>query len=60
MGVAMAVLIQQQLAPALSFVLHTAHPITRDPATVVAELAPGHGELLAAGGRGVKREGRLP
>jgi len=48
----MAVLCQQQLAPELSFVLHTAHPITRDTASLVAEVAPGLGETLASGTRG--------
>lgn len=48
----MAVLCQQQLAPQLSFVLHTAHPITRDAASLVAEIAPGLGETLASGTRG--------
>ena len=38
------------LAPELSFVLHTAHPVTRDEGTLEAELAPGLGETLAAGG----------
>lgn len=45
----MAVVVQSQLAPDLSFVLHTAHPLSRDPATLAAELAPGLGETLAAG-----------
>ncbi|KAL4513385.1 hypothetical protein Ndes2437B_g00596 [Nannochloris sp. 'desiccata'] len=48
----MAVLCQQQFAPELSFVLHTAHPITRDTASLVAEVAPGLGETLASGTRG--------
>lgn len=46
----MAVLIQPQLTPALSFVLHTSHPLEED--ALLAELAPGHGELLASGTRG--------
>lgn len=46
----MAVLIQPQLAPSLSFVLHTSHPMEDD--ALLAELAPGHGELLASGTRG--------
>jgi phosphoglucan,water dikinase len=46
----MAVLIQPQIAPALSFVLHTSHPLEED--ALLAELAPGHGELLASGTRG--------
>lgn len=44
--------VQAMLAPDLSFVLHTAHPLSRDPATLAAELAPGMGETLAAGIRG--------
>lgn len=48
----MAVMVQQQLAPELSFVLHTAHPLTRDNAALVAEIAPGMGETLASGTRG--------
>lgn len=48
----MAVAIQGMLSPDLSFVLHTAHPITRDTALLQAELAPGLGETLAAGTRG--------
>jgi phosphoglucan,water dikinase len=46
----MAVLIQPQLAPTLSFVLHTSHPLEDD--ALLAELAPGHGEILASGTRG--------
>ena len=46
----MAVVVQSMLAPELSFVLHTAHPISRDPDVLEAELAPGLGETLAAGG----------
>ena len=46
----MAVLVQPQLAPALSFVLHSSHPMEED--ALLAELAPGHGELLASGTRG--------
>ncbi|GAB4819879.1 hypothetical protein N2152v2_006925 [Parachlorella kessleri] len=48
----MAVAVQPMLAPELSFVLHTAHPISRDPDVLEAELAPGLGETLAAGTRG--------
>ena len=48
----MAVVVQRQLAPELSFVLHTAHPLTRDEGTLVAEVAPGMGEILASGTRG--------
>ena len=48
----MCILIQRQLAPRLSFVLHTVHPLTQDASTLVAEVAPGMGELLASGTRG--------
>ena len=46
----MAVLIQPQLAPELSFVLHTKHPLVED--SLLAEIAPGQGETLASGTRG--------
>lgn len=49
---AMAVVVQRQLAPELSFVLHTVHPVTNDPDTLVAEIAPGLGETLASGTKG--------
>uniref|UniRef100_A0A1D2A6P8 CBM20 domain-containing protein n=2 Tax=Auxenochlorella protothecoides TaxID=3075 RepID=A0A1D2A6P8_AUXPR len=49
---AMAVLLQPQLCPDLSFVLHTAHPVTRDAGVMWAEVAPGQGEILATGSRG--------
>jgi phosphoglucan,water dikinase len=45
----MAVLIQQMLAPDLSFVLHTVNPINRSPREVYAELAVGLGETLVSG-----------
>lgn len=48
----MAVLIQEQLAPELSFVLHTVHPLTKNESVLVAEVAPGMGETLASGTRG--------
>lgn len=48
----MAVLLQPQLCPDLSFVLHTAHPVTRDAGVMWAEVAPGQGEILATGSRG--------
>mmetsp|Transcript_35593 Transcript_35593/g.67107 ORF Transcript_35593/g.67107 Transcript_35593/m.67107 type:complete len:1330 (+) Transcript_35593:136-4125(+) len=48
----MAVLVQELLAPDMSFVLHTAHPLSRDPNLLVAEIAVGHGETLASGVRG--------
>jgi phosphoglucan,water dikinase len=48
----MAVLIQPQLSPELSFVLHTRHPLTGEKNSILAEIAPGHGETLASGTRG--------
>jgi len=48
----MAVLIQPQLSPELSFVLHTRHPLTGEKGSILAEIAPGHGETLASGTRG--------
>jgi len=48
----MAVLVQELLAPEMSFVLHTAHPLSRDPDLLVAEIAVGLGETLASGVRG--------
>ena len=44
--------LQELVAPELSFVLHTAHPLSRDPNLLVAEIAVGHGETLASGMRG--------
>jgi len=49
---AMAVVVQAQVAPELSFVLHTVHPLSRNPSILVAEVAPGLGETLASGTRG--------
>lgn len=49
---AMAVLVQQLLAPDISFVLHTRNPVDNDAAVVQAELALGLGETLASGTRG--------
>jgi phosphoglucan,water dikinase len=49
---AMAVLVQAQAAPEVSFVLHTADPLSGDAGALVAEAAPGLGETLAAGTRG--------
>jgi phosphoglucan,water dikinase len=46
----MAVLVQPQLAPNLSYVLHTKHPLVED--AILAEIAPGQGEILASGTRG--------
>lgn len=48
----MAILIQQQLFPDLSFVLHTTDPLTHDSNLLSAEIAPGIGETLASGTRG--------
>lgn len=48
----MAVLVQQQLSPDLSFVLHTVSPLNADKDTMYAELAVGLGETLASGTRG--------
>ena len=49
---AMAVLVQKQLSPDLSFVLHTVSPLDADKDTMYAELAVGLGETLASGTRG--------
>ena len=48
----MAVLVQEMVAPDLSFVLHTASPLDHDPNILYAEIAPGLGETLASGTRG--------
>ena len=48
----MAILIQEQLFPTLSFVLHTTDPLSKDPNLLSAEIAPGIGETLASGTRG--------
>ena len=48
--VRMAVLIQEMVAPDLSFILHTADPQTGRRGAVVAELAVGLGEVLASAG----------
>ena len=48
----MAVLIQEQLTPDLSFVLHTSSPLDKDDKVLYAELAAGLGETLASGTRG--------
>lgn len=48
----MAVLVQELLAPELSFVLHTVSPIDQDKSVVQAEIAVGLGETLASGTRG--------
>ncbi len=44
----MAVLIQEMLAPDVSFVLHTTNPLTGDTREVYAEAAAGLGETLAS------------
>jgi phosphoglucan,water dikinase len=48
----MAVLLQQQVAPQFSFVLHTASALGGDSGSLTAELASGLGETLASGTRG--------
>lgn len=50
----MAVIVQSQVSPALSFVLHTSHPLGRDNGAdhLVAEVAPGLGVTLASASRG--------
>ena len=48
----MAVLVQQQLSPDTSFVLHTASPLDKEEDALYAELAAGLGETLASGTRG--------
>lgn len=48
----MAVLIQEQLVPEYSFILHTQSPVSADEDALYAELAAGLGETLASGTRG--------
>ena len=48
----MAVLLQEMLPSSLSFVLHTQNPMDRQAGDLIAELAPGMGETLAAGTQG--------
>ena len=48
----MAVLIQEQLQPDYSFVLHTSNPLDKDENVLCAEIAVGLGETLASGTRG--------
>ena len=48
----MAVLIQEQLKPDYSFVLHTSNPLDKDVDVLYAEIAAGLGETLASGTRG--------
>jgi phosphoglucan,water dikinase len=45
----MAVLLQPLVTPELSFILHTVDPFGQDPGWAYAELAVGHGEILASG-----------
>lgn len=45
----MAVLIQTMLPSEFSFVLHTVHPLNRNPREAYAEIAVGLGETLASG-----------
>lgn len=45
----MAVVLQPTLAPDLSFVLHTVHPITRNEGEVYVEATVGLGETLVSG-----------
>ncbi|GAQ78092.1 water dikinase [Klebsormidium nitens] len=49
---AMAILVQELLAPSLSFVLHTVSPVDGNRDIVQAEIALGLGETLASGTRG--------
>eukprot|EP00898_Chlorokybus_atmophyticus_P001306 jgi/Chlat1/2176/Chrsp17S02751 len=48
----MSVLVQELLAPSLSFVLHTVSPVDLSKDKVYAEIAVGLGETLASGTRG--------
>lgn len=48
----MAVLVQEQLDPNFSFVLHTSSPLDKDENILYAEIAVGLGETLASGTRG--------
>lgn len=50
----MAVIVQCQVSPALSFVLHTSHTLSKDGSEqwLVAEVAPGLGVTLASASRG--------
>ena len=48
----MAVLIQEQLKPEYSFILHTQSPVSANEDALYAELATGLGETLASGTRG--------
>ena len=48
----MSVLVQEQLSPDHSFVVHTTNPMDESSSDVYIELAPGLGETLASGLRG--------
>lgn len=47
-GIHMAVLVQAMVDPALSFVMHTVDPASKDPEIAYVELAVGLGETLAS------------
>lgn len=49
LGAHMCVLVQEMLAPEVSFVFHTSHPLTNDVNSAYAEFALGLGETLASG-----------
>jgi phosphoglucan,water dikinase len=49
LGAHMCVLVQEMLAPEVSFVFHTSHPLTNDGNSAYAEFALGLGETLASG-----------
>ena len=48
----MSVLVQEQLHPDYSFVLHTKDPVDDKADNIYVEMAPGLGETLASGVRG--------
>ena len=47
-SIRMAVLLQELVAPELSFILHTVNPLTGNPDEALVELAVGLGEALAS------------
>ena len=47
-GIRMAVLLQELVAPELSFIMHTVNPLTGNPDEALVELAVGLGEILAS------------
>lgn len=47
-SICMAVLLQELVAPELSFILHTVNPLTGNPDEALVELAVGLGEALAS------------